>query len=187
MLRNIIFSEEQIRDRVRAVAREVSNDFVGKDIVLVGLLNGAVHFLSDLNREIERIRLTGEGVASCVIDFMRVGSYGGDRESSGRVKLEMDMQRSPSGKNVIVVDEIAETLHTTEFVASHIAHKGPVSLRTCVLISKPDAVGRRRDIPLHYVGFDQTDLPFLKGYGLDDDQCERGLPFIQECSVATSE
>lgn len=176
----VIFSEEEIQARVRIIAAQINQDFRGEQIVLVGLLNGCVLFLADLAREIERGRSAYEGVRSCTIEFMRVSSYDEAQESRGRVNIEMDVQKSPKGKHVIIVDEVAETLLTTRFVVQHLRMKSPASVRVCVLITKPDR-HKCAEVKLDYVGFSQRRLPFLKGYGMDDGGVQRGLPYIAAC------
>ncbi len=176
----VVFHEDAIHERVVAIAEQISKDFAGQEIVLVGLLNGCILFLADLAREIERIRLRGEGVASCIIDFMRLSSYGKGKTSSGQAEIQADMQRSPEGRVIIVVDEVAETLNTTHLVVEHIRARDPKEVRVCVMVDKTD-LHKRDDVELHYVGFSQRNLPFLEGYGMDDKQAKRGLPHIARC------
>lgn len=176
----IIFSEQDIRDRVAVLAELVSAHFRDQEIVLVGLLNGCAMFTTDLAREIERVRLKGSGVKACYMDFMRVSSYGDAKETTGRVQVQMDMQKSPEGKHVILVDDVAETCLTLEFVLAHIRAKKPLSVRVCVLVSKPDR-HKCTDVSLDYIGFAQEQLPFLKGYGMDEEGRDRALPYIAAC------
>lgn len=176
----ILFTEVQIQERVKALAQEISNDFRGKHIVLVGLFRGCFLLFADLSREIERIRTQGTGVASCCVDLLVVSSYDAARESRGRVQIKMDLQDDPKDKDVIIVDEVAETLYTIRSVVQHLRAKDPASLQVCVLVAKPDQF-RCHEVPLRYVGFSQRGLPFLKGYGMDDDGKERGLPYVAAC------
>ncbi|MBM5789569.1 hypoxanthine phosphoribosyltransferase [Candidatus Parcubacteria bacterium] len=154
----------------RALAQEISRDYEGKSVVLVGLLKGAFMFLRDLGVALERIRGEGRGVHEVYIEFLSVGSYGGGHES-GTLKLDLDIRYAVRGKHVILVEDVADTCNTLAWVVEHLQKKEPASLRVCVLIEKSDA--HRYLVALHYVGFARDRLPFLGGYGLDDDGARR--------------
>ncbi|MBI5369741.1 hypoxanthine phosphoribosyltransferase [Candidatus Uhrbacteria bacterium] len=176
---NILFSEEEIQARVLALAQEISTDFRGKDIVLVGLLKGAFMFVRDLGVALERLREAGGGIGDIYIDFLSVGSYDDGRES-GTLKLDMDIRRSVKNCHVIVVEDTADTLNTLTWVDAHLRKKQPASLDICVLVRKPDK--HRHQLDLRYVGFSREGLPFLGGYGLDVKGTRRCTPYIFEVS-----
>lgn len=180
MRHRILFSEEQIKQTVHTLARQISIDYYGEDVVLVGLLKGAFKLTSDLGTELERIKAGAEedvGVGKVYIDFLSVGSYG-DGHDSGDLKLEMDIRRSVAGMRVIIVEDVADTCKTLAWTIAHMNKKEPASLEVCVLVAKPDK--HTVEVQLDYVGFSQTDLPFLGGYGLDVAGADRCVPYIFE-------
>lgn len=176
-MRRILFREVQIKWRVQELAREISLEYMGQDIVLVGLLKGAFMFLHDLGVELERNKTDDKGVERVYIDFLSVGSYG-DEHEPGDLKLELDIRRPVAGKHVIIVEDVADTCNTLVWVVDHMRKKKPTSLKLCVLIDKPDK--HKHELTLDYVGFSDEDLPFLGGYGLDVNGADRCVPYIFE-------
>jgi hypoxanthine phosphoribosyltransferase len=161
----ILVSEEAIRARVIELGRRISQDYQGKEILLIGLLRGAIVFLSDLMRALTiPVRL----------DFIGISSYGVSTVS-GAVRLVMDLETDIAGRDVIVVEDIVDTGKTLSYLAENLKARQPESLRICALLDKPD----RRQVPIKvdYVGFEIPDK-FVVGYGLDFSEGYRNLPFV---------
>jgi hypoxanthine phosphoribosyltransferase len=173
-----LFDERQIGEAVNDVARRISEDFKGQDILLVVILKGAFVFGADLARAIERIAQGGGGVVSCRVEFMRTSSYG-DAQEPGEVKIELDVGRSLRDQNVIIVDDVGDTLHTLAHLIAHLQTKGPKVLRTAVLLTKPHK-HQRDDVVVDYVGIVGNEVGFVVGYGMDDQGKLRGLPHIAD-------
>jgi len=162
----ILITEEELQARVAELGKAISNDYRGKDLLLVCILRGAVVFLSDLMRH---ITIPHE------IDFMAVSSYGAATETSGIVRILKDLETSIEGRNVLIVEDIVDTGLTLNYIISNLKTRRPASLRTCVLLNKSER--RLVDVPLDYVGFDIPNK-FVVGYGLDYGEKYRNLPFI---------
>ena len=163
----ILISEEKLQAKVAELGKVISADYQGKDLLAICILRGAVIFLSDLSRQ---ITIPHE------IDFMAVSSYGGTRtESSGVVRILMDLRTSIEGRNVLIVEDIVDSGLTLKYIIENLKTRRPTSLRTCALLNKQER--REVDVPLDYVGFDIPDK-FVVGYGLDYDEKYRNLPFI---------
>lgn len=174
MAHRILLNELQISQAVRQIAVQISKDFEGQEVVLVCVLKGAFIFAADLMRDIERLSGDG-GVASCRIEFMRTSSYG-DAQTPGEVKIELDVGHSLRGLNVIIVEDVADTLHTLAHLLAHLRAKGPKDLRTAVLLTKPHN-HQRTDVVIDYVGI-MGGVGFVVGYGMDEVGARRGLPYI---------
>ncbi len=163
----ILISEGELQARVAELGRAISTDYQGKDLLAVCILRGAVVFLSDLIRHI---------TVPHEIDFMAVSSYGGGRtESSGVVRILMDLRTHIGGRDVLIVEDIVDTGLTLAYIIENLNTRRPASLRTCTLLNKQ--ARRQVDVPLDYVGFDIPDK-FVVGYGLDYDERYRNLPFV---------
>ncbi len=162
----ILITEEELQARVAELGKAISDDYRGKDLLLVCILRGAVVFLSDLMRH---ITIPHE------IDFMAVSSYGAATETSGIVRILKDLETSIEGRNVLIVEDIVDTGLTLDYIISNLKTRRPASLRTCVLLNKSER--RLVDVPLDYVGFDIPNK-FVVGYGLDYGEKYRNLPFI---------
>ena len=175
----VLFTERRIQERVRELGVQISADYDGKEIVLVGLLKGACVFLVDLGRVIETIGR----VDACRMEFLGVESYGEGR-IPGDIRIDLDVRRSLRHQHVIVVDDVADTLRTFKTVVRHIKEKRPKSVRTCVLIEKPDKHKVR--VKLDYVGFSRPNLGFIYGYGMDLEGRFRFLPFIATAPSSAS-
>lgn len=167
-LGRILISSEEIEARVREIAAQIACEYKGKEIVLVGILKGAVIFMSDLARAI------GPEV-DVKMDFMAVSSYGNASTSSGVVKIVKDMDAFAEGRNVILVEDIADTGLTLHYLAELLAARNPKTFRTCVLLEKPERKEVETDID--YKGFEIPD-EFVVGYGLDYAGKWRHLPDI---------
>lgn len=184
MSRRTLFSEEAIQKRVGELAMEISRDYQGQDIVLVGLLKGAFMFLHDLGVALELIKsynkidpVDNPAVGRVYIEFLSVSSYH-DGHTSGELKLEMDTRRTLKGAHVILVEDVADTCKSLAWVIAHLRKKEPQSLRVCVLIAKPDK--HLHNVEINYLGFSRVGLPFLAGYGMDDDGKDRCVKYIFE-------
>lgn len=161
-----ILSAEAIASRVQELGRRISEDYEGRPLVVVGILNGACIFLSDLVRSIRNdLRL----------DFVRLKSYGSRMESSGQVFITKDMELDINGKDVLVVEDIVDTGYTIKYLREVLRLHQPASVRICCLIDKKER--RKVDIDVDYVGF-HISHGFLVGYGLDYDERYRHLPGI---------
>ena len=162
----VLFSREQIAARVAELGRQISKDFAGEPVVLVGVLKGAAIFLSDLARQIE---------LDSTFDFISVSSYGGETQNSGEVKLLKDVDQSMEGKNVILVEDILDTGLTLNYISKLVEAHQPRSLRIAALLDKPSR--RKLPIQVQYIGFTIPDA-YVVGYGLDYAERYRNLPDI---------
>jgi len=164
---SIFISEEAIRERVDALADEISRDYKGKHITMVCALKGAMIFTADLARKID---------LPVSFDFIGASSYGDGTASTGKVRLTKDLDFSPAGKHILLVEDILDTGRTFAFFRQHILANKPASFKVCALLDKPD---RREvhDAEADYVGFAIPDQ-FVVGYGLDYAQRYRNLPYI---------
>ena len=162
----VLISEGEILRRVQEMARHLEGDYKGKELIVVGLLKGACPFLADLARAVDLdIRM----------DFMKVSSYGSGRESSGNVKIALDIDSDIDGKHVLVVEDIVDTGQTLAVVIKHLQASNPASVRVCSLLDKPSR--RKVDVSADYVGFTIEDY-FVVGYGMDLDGLYRNLPYV---------
>lgn len=162
----VLITEEQIRAKTAEMARQISQDYQGKEVILVGVMVGAVVFLADLLRAME---------IPVIVDFVAISSYGKDTRSSGVVRILKDLDINVESKHVIIVEDIVDTGLTLKYLVDNLSARSPATLRVCALLDKPS----RRKIPvtIHYLGFTVPDK-FVVGYGLDFDQRYRNLPFV---------
>src|SRR6266700_4051603 len=160
----ILFSEEQIRARVRDLAREITTDYRGRQLVLVSILRGSVFFATDLARQID---------LPLAMDFLSISSYGEDSE--GVVRITKDLEENIAGKNVLVIEDIVDTGFTLKYLLRTLAGRNPKSIEVCTLLDR--RARRIIDVDLKYVGFEIPDK-FVVGYGLDYRQRYRNLPYI---------
>jgi hypoxanthine phosphoribosyltransferase len=161
----VLVSEEAIRSRVVELGRQISEDYHGEKLLLVGLLRGSIVFLSDLMRAMD---------IPVQLDFIGISSYG-DSTESGAVRLVMDLETDIAGCHVLIVEDIVDTGKTLYYLVGNLRARQPASLRICALLDKP---GRRQvPIEVHYVGFEIPDK-FVVGYGLDFAEGYRNLPFV---------
>lgn len=165
-IKEVILSEEKIRKRVRELAEQISEDYKGKTPVLVSVLKGSVIFLSDLLRFMK---------INPKIDFIGVSSYQGKTQTTGEVRLVMDLKDPIYGEDVIIVEDIVDTGLTLEYLRENLLTRKPSSLRICVLLDKIEA--RKVDVPIDYRGF-VIPNKFVVGYGLDYDERYRNIPYI---------
>jgi hypoxanthine phosphoribosyltransferase len=162
----ILVPADDLARRVRELAAEVSRDYAGKDLVLIGVLKGAVFFLADLMRALE---------IDCEVDFMAVASYGSATKSSGVVRILKDLDALIEGRDVLIVEDIVDSGLTLQYLLRNLAARNPRSLEVCALLIKPDR--RQVELSTRYVGFEIPDT-FVIGYGLDHGERYRNLPFV---------
>jgi len=162
----VLITEDEIRSKVRELASQIAADYRDKDLVLVGVLKGAVMFMVDLARALE---------LPLEIDFMAVSSYGASTESSGVVRIIKDLDASIEGRDVLIVEDIVDTGLTLRYLKDNLLAREPASLRVCALLNKMKE--RKADVTIDYVGFVLPDR-FVVGYGLDYAENYRNLPFI---------
>jgi hypoxanthine phosphoribosyltransferase len=157
---------DDLQRRVRELGAEISRDYVGRDLIMIGILKGAVLFMADLMRELE---------VPCEIDFMAVSSYGSATDSSGVVRILKDLDASIEGRDVLLVEDIVDSGLTLHYLLKSLGAREPRSLEVCALLTKPER--RRVDLPIRYVGFEIPNR-FAIGYGLDHAQRYRNLPYV---------
>jgi hypoxanthine phosphoribosyltransferase len=162
----ILVQADDLAHRVEELAREISADYAGREPLLVGILKGAVFFLSDLMRKLE---------VPCEVDFMAVASYGSATKSSGVVRILKDLDAPVAGRDVIVVEDIVDSGLTLRYLMRNLQARDPASLEVCALLLKPAA--RETELPTRYVGFEIPDR-FAIGYGLDHAERYRNLPYV---------
>lgn len=163
----VVITEEQIRARAAEIGKLISEEFKDGELIFVGILKGAVMWMSDVIKNVSNRDMT--------IDFMIVSSYGASTKSSGIVKIVKDLDTDIKGKNVIIVEDIVDSGITLNYLRQYFEGRGAKNLRICTLLDKPE--GRRVDLVPDYVGFVVEDK-FIVGYGLDFDQKYRQLPYI---------
>ena len=161
-----LLSREEISARTAELAAQISRDYQGRELVMVGVLKGAFVFLADLVRQVE---------LPVEIDFVGVSSYGSDTESSGVVKIVKDLDADIERKDVLLVEDIVDTGLTLKYLVGMLRERGPASVEVCALLNKPDA--RKVEIEVKYRGFDVPPL-FVVGYGLDYAERYRQLPYV---------
>jgi hypoxanthine phosphoribosyltransferase len=162
----ILVPAADLERRVRELAAEISRDYEGRDLVLVGVLKGAIFFLSDLMRHID---------VPCEVDFMAVASYGSATKSSGVVRILKDLDAVIEGRDVLIVEDIVDSGLTLQYLLRNLAGRNPRSLEVCALLIKPER--RKVELDARYVGFEIPDA-FAIGYGLDHGERYRNLPFV---------
>ncbi|HEY6780314.1 MAG TPA: hypoxanthine phosphoribosyltransferase [Thermoleophilaceae bacterium] len=162
----ILVQRDELAHRVRELAAEVSRDYAGRDLFLVGVLKGAVFFLADFMRQLE---------VECELDFMAVSSYGSSTDSSGIVRILKDLDAPISGKDVLIVEDIVDSGLTLSYLLRTLQARDPASLEVCALLTKPER--RKVDLPIRYVGFEIPNR-FAIGYGLDYGERYRNLPYV---------
>ena len=162
----ILVQADELQHRVRELGAEISRDYEGRDLLLVGVLKGAVFFLSDLMRHID---------VPCEVDFMAVASYGSSTDSSGVVRILKDLDAPLEHRDVLIVEDIVDSGLTLSYLLRNLQARGPASLEVCALLTKPDR--RKVDLPARYIGFEIPDR-FAIGYGLDYAERYRNLPYV---------
>ncbi len=162
----VLVSEEDLQRKVSELAAAISADYRGRELLVIGVLKGAVFFIADLVRQLE---------VPCEIDFMAVSSYGSQTHSSGVVRILKDLDIPIAGRHVLIVEDVIDSGLTLSYLLKNLASREPASLEICALLTKPRH--RRLGIATKYVGFELPDV-FVIGYGLDQAERFRNLPFI---------
>ncbi|GAA1651962.1 hypoxanthine phosphoribosyltransferase [Georgenia ruanii] len=165
-LEKVLLSQEQIEDRLVQMAAEIDADYAGKDLLLVGVLRGAVMVMADLSR---RLHLPVQ------MDWMAVSSYGSGTKSSGVVRILKDLDTDLHGRHVLIVEDIIDSGLTLSWLLSNLRSRGPASVEIAALLRKPEAA--KVPVDVRYVGFD-IPTEFVVGYGLDYAERYRNLPFV---------
>lgn len=163
---DILISEEEIKKRVKELAKEITKNYKGKDLCLICVLKGAIMFMVDLAKEIDLL---------LEMDFMAVSSYGNEKTSSGVVKIIKDLDEPIEGKHVLIVEDIIDSGRTLSYLVKILKDRKPASIRICTLLDKPEK--RLTDVKVDYVGFTIEDK-FVLGHGLDYMQKYRNIPYI---------
>jgi hypoxanthine phosphoribosyltransferase len=162
----VLVSAEDLQRRVAELGAQIASDYTGKSLLLVGVLKGAVFFLSDLMRHVD---------IPVEVDFMAVASYGSTTDSSGVVRILKDLDAAIEGRDVLIVEDIVDSGLTLQYLMRNLGSRNPRTLEVCALLVKP--ARRKVDLPTKYVGFEIEDR-FVVGYGLDYAERYRNLPFV---------
>jgi hypoxanthine phosphoribosyltransferase len=161
-----IVEADELQARVRELAAQISRDYAGRELLLLGVLKGAVFFLADLVRQLDM---------PCELDFMAVSSYGSSTASSGVVRILKDLDAPIEGKDVLIVEDIVDSGLTLNYLLRNLRGRDPRSLEVCALLVKPERA--KIDLQIRYVGFEIPNR-YVVGYGLDLDQRHRNLPYV---------
>jgi hypoxanthine phosphoribosyltransferase len=162
----ILIDEETLGARIAELGSEVSADYQGRDLLLIGVLKGAVFFMADLMRHL---------TVQCEVDFMAISSYGASTDSSGIVRILKDLDINIEGRDVLVVEDIIDSGLTLSYLMRNLESREPASLEVCALMTKP--ARREIDVPVRYIGFEIPNR-FVVGYGLDFGERYRNLPYV---------
>ena len=162
----ILVQPDELAHRVRELAQEISRDYEGRELLLIGVLKGAVFFLSDLMGHLD---------VNCEVDFMAVSSYGSSTDSSGIVRILKDLDAPIENRDVLIVEDIVDSGLTLSYLFRMLRGRNPATLEVCALLTKPDR--REVDLPIKYVGFEIPNR-FAIGYGLDFAERFRNLPYV---------
>lgn len=162
----ILVQADDLRHRVHELGEQISRDYEGKSLLLVGVLKGAIFFVADLMRHIS---------VDCEVDFMAVSSYGSSTDSSGVVRILKDLDEPIQGRHVLIVEDIVDSGLTLNYLLRNLGARDPASLNVCALLTKPERL--KVDLGIKYTGFEIPNR-FVVGYGLDHDQQLRNLPYV---------
>ncbi|GAB3557911.1 hypoxanthine phosphoribosyltransferase [Spelaeicoccus albus] len=162
----VLVTEDQIKARLVELAEEIDKDYAGKDLLIVGVLKGAVMVMADLARALH---------SHVTMDWMAVSSYGSGTQSSGVVRILKDLDADLTGRHVLVVEDIIDSGLTLSWLVSNLGSRGPASVEICTMLRKPEAA--KVSIDVKYVGFDVPN-EFVIGYGLDYAEKYRNVPFV---------
>jgi hypoxanthine phosphoribosyltransferase len=162
----VLVTADELQRRVGELGEQISRDYAGRSLLMVGVLKGAVFFLSDLMRFID---------IPVELDFMAVASYGSATDSSGVVRILKDLDTAIEGRDVLIVEDIVDSGLTLQYLMRNLGSRNPRTLEVCALLNKPER--RKVDLPTRYVGFEIPDR-FVVGYGLDYEEQHRNLPFV---------
>ena len=172
---DVLVDEDALRTRIAELGEEISSDYAGRDLLLIGVLKGAVFFMADLMRQL---------AVPCEVDFMAISSYGAATDSSGVVRILKDLDINIRGRDVLVVEDIIDSGLTLSYLVRNLAAREPASLEVCALLTKPER--REMEVPVRYVGFEIPNR-FVIGYGLDFGERYRNLPYVAVLSDDVAE
>ncbi len=164
-IERVLLDESAIKARIKELGRQISQDYAGRKLTLVGILKGSIVFMGDLMRSI---------AAECTIDFMAVSSYDGV-SSTGVVRLNLDLRESAEGKDLLIVEDVVDTGLTLHYLLDNLRSRNPRSVEVCALLDKPDC--RKAQVRAKYVGFSIPN-EFVVGFGLDYNELYRNLPYV---------
>lgn len=167
----VLISEADLQEKITEIAARISEDYEGRKILVIGVLKGAIFFISDLVRQLS---------VACELDFMAVSSYGAATHSSGVVRILKDLDIPIAGRHVLIVEDVIDSGLTLSYLLKNLTSRGPASLEICTLLAKPGY--KRLNLEARYVGFELPDV-FVVGYGLDYAERYRNLPHIAAFSV----
>ena len=165
-IEKVLIDDVQVQAKVRELGAQITADYAGKDLLLVGVLRGALLFIVDLARQID---------LPLEMDFMAISSYGAATETSGVVRILKDLDTAIEGRHVLIVEDIIDSGLTLNYIVEHLRNRNPAGIKICALLNKPSR--RRVDVKIDYHGFDIPD-EFVVGYGLDFQQRYRNMPFV---------
>lgn len=165
-IKEVLYTEEEIRLKIKEIGKGISEDYRGKDLMLIGVLKGSVVFMADLMKEI---------TIPCTMDFMAVSSYGNSTKTSGVVRILKDLDFEIEGKHVLIVEDIIDSGITLKYLVDYLKGRKPASLEIACLLNKPER--RKVELNAKYMGFTVPDY-FLVGYGLDYAEKYRNIPYI---------
>jgi hypoxanthine phosphoribosyltransferase len=163
---DVLIDRDVLQRRIEDLGDEISADYAGRDLLLIGVLKGAVFFMADLMRNL---------TIPCEIDFMAISSYGDSTDSSGVVRILKDLDINIEGRDVLIVEDIIDSGLTLSYLMRNLEARGPASLEICALLTKPER--READVPVRYIGFEIPNR-FVIGYGLDFAERYRNLPYV---------
>lgn len=163
---DVFIDENKLSARIRELGAQITKDYAGKELTIVGILKGSVFFVTDLARQID---------LPIKIEFLGCSSYQGGTETTGEVRITSDLTKPMAGKHILIVEDIIDTALTMKFLLENLAARHPASVKVCTLLEKPARA--RTKVPIDYKGFVIEDR-FVVGYGLDFDEGYRNLPFI---------
>ncbi len=166
----VLVDEDSLASRIAELGAEVSSDYAGRDLLLVGVLKGAVFFMADFMRHV---------TVPCEVDFMAISSYGASTDSSGVVRILKDLDINIEARHVLVVEDIIDSGLTLSYLIRNLEAREPASLEVCALLTKPER--REIEVPVRYVGFEIPNR-FVIGYGLDFGERYRNLPYVAALS-----
>lgn len=164
----VLIDEQTLQNRIYELAKQIEKDYEGKELTLVCILKGSTIFTVDLAKKMNK---------KLKLEFMQVSSYMGEKISSGKINLKLDLPEVLEGENLLIVEDIIDTGRTLSYLIKHLKQKNPASIKICTLLYKPER--REYDVKVDYVGFQVPDK-FVIGYGLDDKEFYRNLPYIAE-------
>ncbi|WIW71351.1 MULTISPECIES: hypoxanthine phosphoribosyltransferase [Anaerosinus] len=165
-IQEVLLDEETLAKRIKEMGEQISKDYEGKEVIVIGILKGSVIFVADLVREV---------TVPVSFDFMAVSSYGNRTTTTGTVRILKDLDYDIEGKHVLIVEDIIDSGVTLSYLIEHLAGRKPASLKLCTLLNKPER--RKVEVKVDYIGFTVPDA-FLVGFGLDYAEKYRNLPFI---------